>query len=59
GREILVAGTTEEAIEAISLGGDELAAVARAARERTLAEHTAERRAEEFEAAIESIRVVA
>ena len=46
GREILVAETTEDAMAAISLGQDELAAVARAARERTLAEHTAERRAE-------------
>jgi len=48
GREILVAGTTEEAVAAISLGPDELAAIARAARERTLAEHTAERRAEQM-----------
>jgi spore maturation protein CgeB len=48
GREILVAETTEDAMAAISLGRGELAAVARAARERTLAEHTAERRAEQM-----------
>lgn len=48
GREILVAETTEEAIEAISRPREEIARIARAARERTLAEHTAERRAREL-----------
>jgi spore maturation protein CgeB len=48
GREILLAGTGEEAIEAISLPGEEIRRIGRAARERTLAEHTADRRAEEM-----------
>ncbi len=48
GREIFTAETTEEAIEVLSLPPAEIARVARAARERTLAEHTAERRAAEL-----------
>jgi len=50
GDEILTASTTDEAIAAISLAPDELARIARNARERTLAEHTSERRAAELEA---------
>lgn len=45
GREILLAGTTEEAMAAISLSREEVSRIARAARERALAEHTADRRA--------------
>jgi spore maturation protein CgeB len=48
GREILVARTTDDVLEALSLSKDELAAVARRARERVLAEHTAVRRAREL-----------
>jgi spore maturation protein CgeB len=48
GREILTAGTTEEAMEALSLSPEEIARIAEAARERTLAEHTAERRARQL-----------
>src|SRR5215203_2385251 len=48
GREIFTAATGEEAIEILSLPRQEIARVARAARERTLAEHTAERRAAEM-----------
>jgi spore maturation protein CgeB len=48
GREILVARTTEEALEALALPRADLARIAAAARERTLAEHTAERRAREM-----------
>jgi spore maturation protein CgeB len=48
GREIFTAATGEEAIEILSLPRQEIARVARAARERTLAEHTAERRAAEL-----------
>ncbi|MFL6194308.1 MAG: glycosyltransferase [Thermoanaerobaculia bacterium] len=48
GREIFTAGTPEEAIEILSLPREEIRRVARAARERTLAEHTAERRADEL-----------
>jgi spore maturation protein CgeB len=45
GREILVATATDDALRAIDMGGGELAAIGRAARERTLACHTAEARA--------------
>ena len=48
GREIFTAETGEQAIEILSLPREEIARVARAARERTLAEHTAERRVEEL-----------
>jgi spore maturation protein CgeB len=49
GTEILVATSAEEAVDALSLSDAELARIARAARERVLAEHTAERRATELE----------
>lgn len=55
GKEILVATDTHDAISAIELPDDALAAIASAARERTLDEHTAGRRAAELEAAIESV----
>lgn len=45
GREVLTAQTTEDALAALDLPEGELAAVARAARERTLAEHTCHHRA--------------
>ena len=45
GREIFVARSTEEALEHFCLPDDELARVGRAARDRALAEHTAEARA--------------
>lgn len=45
GREIFVASSTEEAMEILCLPDEELARVGRAARERALAEHTAEARA--------------
>jgi spore maturation protein CgeB len=48
GKEILLAGTTEEAVDAIALPPAELARIGRAARERALADHTAERRAEQL-----------
>jgi spore maturation protein CgeB len=54
GREILAAQTTEDAVAAISLSDAELARVARAARERTLAEHTADIRAAQLEEAVAS-----
>ena len=54
GDEILTASTTDEAIAAISLPPDELARIARNARERTLAEHTSERRAAELEELLET-----
>jgi len=48
GREILTARTTEEALEALDLGPADLAPLARAARERTLDEHTSNHRAGEL-----------
>lgn len=54
GQEILLAGSTEEALLAIDLSDAELALMARRARERCLAEHTARRRAREMVAAIEA-----
>jgi spore maturation protein CgeB len=49
GEEILVAHTTEDAMAALERSDAELQALARAARERTLAEHTAAHRAAELE----------
>lgn len=49
GQEILTAETTEEAIGAVTLGDNELRRIATAARERTLAEHTAVQRVVELE----------
>lgn len=48
GREILTAGSADEAIDALSRPPEEIRRVGRAARERSLAEHTAERRAVEM-----------
>ena len=54
GREILVARTTEDAMHALSLPPAELTTIARRARDRTLAEHTATRRAGDLIAAFEA-----
>jgi spore maturation protein CgeB len=54
GREILVARNTDEALAALDLPHDELVRVAKAARERTLAEHTADCRARDFEGIIDA-----
>jgi spore maturation protein CgeB len=54
GTEILVAGTTDEAMAALDTSEDDLRRLARAARDRTLADHTAERRAIQLTAALES-----
>jgi spore maturation protein CgeB len=51
--EILVAHDTDGAIRALEASDAELARIASLARQRTLEEHTAERRAEELERAIE------
>ncbi len=48
GSEILVARTTEEALDAIELSREELARIGRRARERVLDEHTATHRAREL-----------
>lgn len=50
GEEILRADTTEEAIAAISIGDAELKKISKAARDRTLEEHSAARRAQQLEA---------
>ena len=47
-REVLVARSTEEAIEALGLSDEALSRIAKAARERTLDEYTASRRAREL-----------
>ncbi len=57
GGEILVAHTAEDALEAIKMTPDELGQIARRARERALAEHTAEHRVCELEAMLESARI--
>ena len=48
GREIFTAETSEEAIEILTLPREEISRAGRAARERTLAEHTADRRVEQL-----------
>ena len=53
GTEILIAHDTEDAIAALQTSDGELARLRRRARERTLAEHTADRRAAELEALLE------
>jgi spore maturation protein CgeB len=57
GREILIARSHADVIEAMRMPRDELAAIGRAARERALEEHTAARRACQLEALLESARV--
>jgi spore maturation protein CgeB len=54
-REILIASTTEEAIDALQRPPDELRAIGSNARERVLASHTAEHRAIEFENALAQV----
>jgi len=54
GREILVAGTTEEALAAMALPDAALARIAHQARARTLSEHTAAHRARQLIAAFEA-----
>jgi spore maturation protein CgeB len=53
GREVLVAASTDEAVAALDCDGDELRLMARRARERTLDEHTAARRAAQLESILE------
>ena len=56
GEEILIARSSEEAIAALAMSEAALGKIARAARERTLAEHSAARRAEQFEELLEHAR---
>lgn len=55
GREILVARTTADAVAALDCDDAELLRIARASRDRTLAEHTSDRRAEELEALLSGL----
>jgi spore maturation protein CgeB len=48
GEEILVARNADEVVDALSRSPEELKRIGRAARERTLADHTADRRAREL-----------
>lgn len=48
GREILLAGTAEEAMDALALPREEVVRIGQAARERVLAAHTADHRAREM-----------
>src|SRR4051795_3590321 len=49
GAEVLVARETQDVLRALDLGADEIRRIASAGRERTLAEHTSDRRAETLE----------
>jgi spore maturation protein CgeB len=49
GEEVLVARETQDVLRALDLGADEIRRIASAGRERTLAEHTSDRRAETLE----------
>jgi spore maturation protein CgeB len=53
GKEILVAQNTPEAVSALSLSADELSRIGNCARERALSEHTADKRARDFEEIVE------
>jgi spore maturation protein CgeB len=57
GHEILVARTTADAIAALDLDESERRRIAKAGRDRALAEHTSERRAQEFETLVEAARL--
>jgi spore maturation protein CgeB len=57
GKEILLAESTQDVVSYLTeIDSAEVAAIGRRARERVLAEHTAERRAIEFETAIQSVK---
>jgi spore maturation protein CgeB len=53
GTEFLVASTTQDVLDALELGDDELREIGRAARDRVLSDHTAERRALQLLAALD------
>jgi spore maturation protein CgeB len=56
GREIIVARSTEDVVEALRLSADELTSIAQAARERVLTQHTADQRVLDLEAALGAAR---
>jgi len=53
-REILIARTTQDVVDALQIAPERLASIARNARERTMAEHTADHRAAELEQLFEN-----
>jgi spore maturation protein CgeB len=53
GREILVARNSDDAVAALTISDLEVRRIAQAGRERTLAEHTSDRRAAQFVAGLE------
>jgi spore maturation protein CgeB len=55
GEELLVARSTEDALAALDLSDAEIARIAAAGRERTLAEHTSARRVQEMERILEKL----
>jgi spore maturation protein CgeB len=55
GSEILVASSTQDVLAALEIGDEQLRQIRRAARERVLSDHTAERRALQLVAALESV----
>ncbi len=56
GKEILIARSPADTLSALDLADTELARIAADARERTLAEHTAEQRVRDFESAMAAVR---
>jgi spore maturation protein CgeB len=58
GSEILVASTTDDALAALGTSDEELARLARAARERVLSDHTSNQRAIQLVAALEAAMTV-
>ncbi len=59
GEEILIANTTEQAVEALDLPAAELTRIASRAYERTMSEHTADARAQQFEDILSGIHETA
>ena len=55
GTEILLCESTEQVLQALAMNAGDLAVMARLARERTLAEHTAAQRALQLEALLENV----
>ncbi|HWQ93747.1 MAG TPA: glycosyltransferase [Clostridia bacterium] len=55
GRQILLAHTTQDALNALECSDAQLAAMAAEARERTMVEHTADRRAADLEQVVEQL----
>jgi spore maturation protein CgeB len=58
GTQILVADTTDDVLAALDMSDQQLVAIGRAARERVLADHTAEQRARQLVAAFEGAMTV-